>query len=262
MKPLALIPFLLLSIPAQDAHAQYVFLDVNGDQQCDAADSLQQGENQIDVYFHTDRNADGSVATCATEAEALNMISYEFILRATGTGTITYGSYTNHMTTFTVSFGLHVGAGEYHHGFGAPPPASVPPGLHRVGTLSVTATGSAGVAIAASTGLGDGLWTSFGSACDGVAFNNTIRFGQDFQDACGTVFEGEPGPSPLESFYVAQRGPIANPIEGPKPLGCFAPVPTTTASACSPTTHASRSSCAIIRAALSRAFHRGISASS
>lgn len=227
MKSLLALPLVLLVIPAFDARAQYVFLDRNGDQQCTAADSLQQGENQVDVYFHTSQNADGSAATCATGSEALNMISYEFVLHAFGTGSITYGAYTNHMTEFTVSFGVHQGGRDYHTGFGAPFPLSRPPGLYRVGTLTVNAAGEAGVVLSVSTPLGVGYWTSFGSHCPGVEFNATIRYGVDFQDACGTALppEPDPGPSAAESFYVPQRGPVLAPIEGAGAIQMFRTCP-------------------------------------
>ena len=55
-----LLPLLILLGPSA-AHAQYVFLDVNGDGVNDGADQLNpSGPTDVDVWFVTDHNRDGS----------------------------------------------------------------------------------------------------------------------------------------------------------------------------------------------------------
>src|SRR6267142_6779305 len=86
---------ILLTAPAR-AHAQYLFLDSNGDGAFTSADRLNAaGSTTLSVWLRTDQNKDGSKAVCARDpAQELSIFSYEFILHTSG-GTVVWGSYTN-----------------------------------------------------------------------------------------------------------------------------------------------------------------------
>jgi hypothetical protein len=63
----------------------------------------------------------------------------------------------------------------------------VAPGKYKVGTLGITVTGAPKLdVIPGSPTLNANSQTAFGSACDGVSFDTTIRLGSDFTDADGT----------------------------------------------------------------------------
>src|SRR5512139_2745962 len=121
---------LLCPVPAS---AQYVFLDVNGDGSCTAADVLTDAVTSIDIWFDTAHNGDGSPAMCSAGGP-LDIFSYEFIL--TSGGNVTYGAYTNMMATFTTPFGVASGGNDYHNGYGGMAP--LPPGAYKVGSLAIS----------------------------------------------------------------------------------------------------------------------------
>jgi len=214
----SLVAVLLFVLPGP-ALAQFVYLDLNGDGICTPTDTLAQGPQSIDIYFKTNAGADGTPATCSTGPEPLDMTFYEFILRAVGPGTISFGAFTNRIAGFTFNMGVATGGRDYHNGFGGDPSQVRPPGVYRVGTLDLTVSGVVMINFVASTTLDNGYFTAFGaSACLGQHFDGTIRFGTEFTDACGA---GPPGglppsndPDPTTSFYIPQSGSVAAPAEG------------------------------------------------
>ena len=172
----------LLLVP-QGASSQYMFLDTNGSTTHDAGDLLNlSGSTLVDVYLVTNQNRTGSSATCPS-GEQMSIFSYEFILRASGGG-VAWSNFLNHMPLFNTSLGEASSASEYHNGRGAG--TALPPGKHRLCTLTVTVTGgNPYVAIVPGSLLSDGYKTSFGSECPGVAFDNTLTLGQDWHDVDG-----------------------------------------------------------------------------
>ncbi len=197
LRPRLLVAVLaaLLTTPlaARPSAAQFMYLDVNHDGVCDARDVLGPEVASVDVYLVTDRNADGSTPVCGQEIEEsekavpYEFFSYEFILRAWGEGTVTYGTWTPGpaVCDFTVDFGTRSDATDYHTGRGTM--NAIPAGRYLLGTLGVTVTGHPQLSLVSSSPLGKDLLTAFGAACPGSDFDSTLKLGHDFTDACGTA---------------------------------------------------------------------------
>ncbi len=181
---------------AGPASAQYVFLDVNGDGLNSNTDSglpddvLNSGVTSVDVYYITNENRDGSTAACQQGPEPYSIFSYSFVLSSSGTGTVTYGTWTDNLS-FTTNL---TGCNPYCQsgpdawiGRGGSLPGETP-GKHRAGTLGITVTGTPVLTVAAGSAEVSlvNAFTSFGSECFGSGFTNTIFLGQDFLDADGT----------------------------------------------------------------------------
>jgi hypothetical protein len=181
---------LVLCLASSPARAQTIFLDVNGDGRSDGSDVLNPGVTSVDVYLDTNHAADGSVVACShsdhpNEPDPLTISSYTFILgwEPVGTGSLTYGSWTDNM-----GFTINVGGAQKGRDFWTGRAAAfyLAPGKHRLGTLGVRVTGTPVLQFLSSTPIDATAMTSFGSACLGQDFDNTIRLGSDFLDARGT----------------------------------------------------------------------------
>jgi hypothetical protein len=202
---LAVVAVLAIAGPA---YSQYVYLDVNGDGvnfdreagvgNSVPSDQLGAGTTAIDVYFVTDKMADGSAATCSS-AEPFTLGSYEATLRYSGSGTVTFTGWTDALSfafpIITAGDGTFATAGnDTWFGRGGAPPG-LAPGTHKVGTLAVTVTGTPTVMFATSSSISGNAQTAFGSACDGSMFDSTIRLGAlpdlgttaDFSESFGTT---------------------------------------------------------------------------
>ncbi|HEY6572733.1 MAG TPA: PKD domain-containing protein, partial [Candidatus Eisenbacteria bacterium] len=189
-----LLPLLILgflAFPASTAHAQYVFLDANGDGVNDGADQLPAtGTVDLDVWFVTSENRDGSPATCHTDpSEVLTLNSYEIVLRVLN-GRIAFGPMRNHlpfsMTPATLAgYEDTTSTTVYHNGwFGYLD--FFPPGRHRVATLTVEVLeGTPSLSFAGHSPIQPVDLTSFGTGCTGVDFDNTFVLGEEFHDASG-----------------------------------------------------------------------------
>lgn len=174
MKRLLLLLGAAALLVAAPAFAQKVYLDTNGDGMCTTADVLTDAVTSVDVWFDTSFGG----GTC-------NMLSYEFILSSNGN--VTYGAYTNMIPSFTTPFGAASGGNDYHNGFGGTTPLAA--GMYKVGTLAITvAPGTTPVInVVPATSLSGNYFTAFGSECPGNDFDNTLKLGSDFMDACGTT---------------------------------------------------------------------------
>ncbi len=193
--------FAAFGVLADRASAQYMFLDTNGDGQSTAADTLNAiGATTLDIWLWTDTNRNGSQAVCGggggappmaaqsptvptSPATAMSVVSYEFILHANG-GTINWGTYVNHMTSMTTTFGLATSPTEYRNGYGGA--SALSPGTYKIGTLQLTvASGQPSLSVASGTPLNATYITAFGSACAGADGDNTLKLGSDWIDADG-----------------------------------------------------------------------------
>lgn len=188
-----LLPLLILAFLAFNpatVHAQYVFLDANGDGVNDGADRLPAtGAADIDIWFVTDRNRDGSPAACTTDpSEALTINSYEIVLRALN-GRVAFGPMRNRVpfTGRPVSFAGYedtTSTTVYHNGWGFRD--ILPPGRYLVATLTVEALeGAPSLAFAGRSPMQSADLTSFGTACTGIDWDNTYVLGEEFYDASG-----------------------------------------------------------------------------
>jgi hypothetical protein len=183
-------------IHAPPSSAQYMYLDTNGDGIHTAADQVHPaGVTVADIWIDTDSNRDGSAAVCSTDpSRPMTINSYVFALRASN-GTIDWLGYINQLAGATIVFGQGSSATEYWIGFGGP--VINPPGTYRLGTLNFTvASGTPSIQfIPQATGSVD--YTSFGSNCWGVDFDNTLKLGTDWNDADGLPFGSGGGQGPL-----------------------------------------------------------------
>lgn len=195
---LAVVAVMMVGAPA---YSQYVFLDVNGDMMNSNTDVLlpddvlNSGVTSVDVYFVTDKRRDGSDAVCAQGNDLFEIATYGFVLRATGSGVVSYGTWTDNM-----GFDVKLSACGLEPYCTAGPEIWVSwgsgiiqgPGKYKVGTLAITVTGTPQLEILpGSLALHAASRTVFGSRCAGVQFDNNIRYGpdpqlHDFNEADGT----------------------------------------------------------------------------
>ena len=183
---LLLVAVVALAALAAPAHGQYMFLDVNGDQVCDSNDVLAPSSTAIDVWLDTDSNAGGGAVTCNVSTNALTINSYEIILRASGT--ITFADpatgWADNLSFATV-LGNAIAGTDVYMGRGSGTILS--PGTYKLGTLTVSGVvAGVSVAIVSSTTASATALTSFGSACEGNDFDNTMKLNSDWNDTCGT----------------------------------------------------------------------------
>ena len=191
------------------AHSQYLFLDVNGDghnsgnpaEPGSGSDVLNSGVTSVDVYFDTNHNPDGSAASCDQSSNALTINSYEALLRASGTGTVTFNGWTDNMGfTFGIIInGDHTFATagtDAWMGRGSATPMA--PGRYKVGTLSITVTGTPVISWLPFGGssLNASAESAFGTQCEGNDFDDTYKLGSDFNLA--NAF-GTQAPTPVVS---------------------------------------------------------------
>lgn len=198
---LAVAAAMLVSAPA---FAQYVFIDVDGNGVCNSSDVLGAGTYDVDIYFNTNHNGDGSAATCDNGSNALTINSYEIVLAASGSGSLTFNKWTDLMSYATNlsggtvgtgsggSAGLLVGGNEAYIGLGSS--VVSPAGLYKVGKLNVTVSGSALLTWKSNGTVSPVAETAFGTSCFGNDFDNTYKMlpsppggTGDFTDNCGTA---------------------------------------------------------------------------
>jgi len=168
---------------AAPAHSQYMFLDTNNDSLCTPADILTPASTSVDVWLVTNANRDNTPATCNVSGNALDLSSYEFFLRSTGS--ITYGAWADN-TGFPTSFGDFAAGTDTYHGKCCG--AVKLPGKHKLGTLTISGVSlGATLSIVGASSVNPPGFTSFGTACEGNDFDNTYKIVRDWNDVCGTA---------------------------------------------------------------------------
>ncbi|HET9952678.1 MAG TPA: PKD domain-containing protein [Candidatus Eisenbacteria bacterium] len=183
-------PILALLLVATPAFAQYVFLDANGDGVNDNSDQLNTtGTTDLDVWFVTDQNKDGSPAACTTDpTEPLTINSYEIVLRALN-GKVRFGPMRNRVefTGTPVCFAGYedtTSTSVYHNGWGYRD--ILPPGRYLVATLTVEILeGEPSLSFAGRSPLQPVDLTSFGTKCTGTDYDNTYVLGEEFFESAG-----------------------------------------------------------------------------
>lgn len=211
--PLRFVPlcFVLLGI-APVASAQNLFLDTNGNGIRDSGDALQStGPTTIDIWLETDRSRDGTPATCQSDPSGLGLTinSYTVAFDVLG-GTVRWGPMDNRLpfTDLPTRFATYADttdATSYHNGWGWMD--VLPPGRYLLATMTVeVASGRPSIFVVPYRRGNPVDWTSFGTMCDGLDFDNTYKLGGDWTDAQGL------GPPQADAGdgYAAQVGqPIA-----------------------------------------------------
>jgi hypothetical protein len=172
------------------AYSQYVFMDVNGDGVNTLADVLTSSSTTVHVYFDTNHNRNGSTATCIDGVHPLDMVIYDFVVHASGSGSVTYGTYTQSavmntlgftlLNPFTVS-GANAGVGYIASNYANP-------GRYELGTFSVTVTGNPILTFVGSSTDPNipSFGTGYATHCDATVNTNEETLGIDFFDADGT----------------------------------------------------------------------------
>jgi PKD repeat protein len=185
-----ILPLLCLLGFVPAASAQHVFLDTNGDGINDGSDHLNpDGPTDVDIWFVTDRNRDGSPAGCASDpTEPLTINSYEIALVALN-GPVEFGPMRNRLPFSgpAVCFAGYedtTNTSVYHNGWGYRD--IMPPGRYLVATLTVRPLDDgATLAFVGRSPLQPVDMTSFGTKCTGTDWDNTHVLGEDFFDASG-----------------------------------------------------------------------------
>src|SRR2546421_4276668 len=132
---------LLLLLPCS-VHAQYIYIDSDGDGVHTAADVLHgTGPTVADIWLDTGHNRDGSATVCRTNpSEQLTMFAYLVSLEATG-GTVTYSAYTNRIPQMGLQLRGRADATRFFSGnFYAPVGTFLPAGRYFLGTLTINVT--------------------------------------------------------------------------------------------------------------------------
>lgn len=184
-----LLVVLLSPLPAA-SFAQYVFLDANGDGRNDASDQLSPtGTTDLDIWFYTDENRDGSASGCVSDpSQALTINSYSIVLRVLN-GAIDFGPMRNRLpfSGEPASFATYedtTSTTNYHNGWGFRD--SFAPGRYLVATLTVRVLdGNPTLFIDGRSSVQPTDITSFGTQCAGPDFDHTYVLGEEFYDAAG-----------------------------------------------------------------------------
>ncbi len=206
--PHALLLAVLLVLPCS-VHAQYMYLDSNGDGVHTSADVLHgAGPTVVDIWLDTAHNRDGSATRCAPNpAQPLNVFSYQVALEATD-GTVAFSPFTNRIAGFSPVYSGRSDSSRFDTGaFFTPPGIVFPPGRYLLGTFTVNAVGGTPSIRVVPT-----VWnapftayTEFGSFCDGTLYPNTIAFEVDWFDADGLAYQAGGGGN-----HIPSLSPLAN----------------------------------------------------
>src|SRR6266571_5391150 len=161
---------------AQDASAQYMYLDSNGNGVRDAGDRMSQNGDStlVDIWLNTNTNRDGSAAVCNMDtATPLSFNHYFINIQAVG-GTVDYRDFIPRTLPDPIPGVVDPGDG-VRFGAGFSSPYYYAAGLYRLGTLTITGfTGTPQINIVDSWSASPYL-TSFGTPCVGNAFDNEYK---------------------------------------------------------------------------------------
>jgi len=179
---LLLVAVVALVAFAAPAHSQYMYIDTNNDGVCNSSDVLTPGSTSVDIWLATNANKNGTPATCAQSASALTMNSYEFFVRSTGS--LTIGAWSDGLG-FAGTFGDFTAGSDAYHGRSG---TQVTAGLYKLGSLAISGVAlGATLSIVSASSVNQFGFTSFGSLCEGIDLDNTIKLGSDWNDVCGSA---------------------------------------------------------------------------
>jgi hypothetical protein len=191
-KSLLLLGVLAALAIGAPAYSQYIFMDVNNDQTCvntGGSDLLTSSISAVDVWLDTNHSQDGTLRTCVTNpSQPVDIFSYDLVVHQSGSGSVTFNSWTNSASGFQLLNPLTVAGADAGVGYTAPLGGNLAPGLYKLGTFGVTVTGNPKldfVGLSSNASI-PSFGTGFGSSCDASDFANTMVLGTDFFDGCGT----------------------------------------------------------------------------
>jgi hypothetical protein len=186
-------------ITVVDRHAgSYMYMDTDGDGVFTSADRLQPNgtPTTVNVWVNTNHDKDGSLAACDTgDGDLATWNSYAVIIGATG-GTVAFGTPTNQVPTFTIPstpFGANGTELKFGQATGIPEAG----GLKLMFTMTVTGASGSPALTFLPVGLLGPDYTSFGTSCTGLDFDNTYKLGSDWFNADGAgrfVADGHASP--------------------------------------------------------------------
>jgi len=174
---------LAAALSAAPAQAQYIFLDVDGDQACTSLDFPPFETGHVSVWLDTAHNADGEPATCAT-GEDLTIGGYELVF---GLVDISVTAWGNFRPEFPQVTGIASEPGYFHLGLSSGGSTYLPAGLYKLGELVTSSSnGCAVIQILASAVVqGEARTTGFRTQCLGTDGDYMERLGVEFADKCG-----------------------------------------------------------------------------
>ena len=195
----------LLAIGAP-AYSQYMYLDVDGDTfnsqgQAVGDDQLDALDTGADVYLDLTKNRDNSSVSCTDgTGSVLSLISYEFTLKQSGSGSVAFTGYTNNLAGFTSSGVLNDGtpgspgfdtaAGEAWVYLIATNPTDWPdPAKLKLGHLTFTVTGTPKIdfVVLGTANINNQAGTTFGSECFQSSGGSVWYLTEDWFDVDGTA---------------------------------------------------------------------------
>jgi len=176
----AVVLALLVGAPA---YSQYMYMDVDNDgvnsqNTATGDDALDAADTGADVWLDLTKNRDGTPISCTDGSNTLSLIAYEFTIEQSGSGSVSFDGWANNMAGFVTSgilgdsnpasVGFDAASGEAWVFLIATNPTDWPdPGLHKLGRLALTVTGTPKLDFvpvgAATINLNAG--TSFGTEC-------------------------------------------------------------------------------------------------
>lgn len=199
---LLLLAVVALVAVVAPAYSQTLYMDTNGDglnsllekQNGNMAapdDVLGPGTTSVDFYFDSNHNPDGSTLLCPQDAaQPYDMFSYEATVHASGSGTVTFNGWTDAMGwpigIITIGDNTFATAGA-DAWFGRGNQTAVI-GKFKVGTLSISVTGTPKLDYLTSSTIDPSAQTAFGGHCYAPLFDNTNRLGEQYptSNAFGT----------------------------------------------------------------------------
>lgn len=227
IRPRPLVEMCLLAVlcsifVAPVVHAQYMYLDSNGDGIHTAEDVVSPtGTTTFDIWIRTNLTRDGVPKFCSSGDGPLDIRSYQFILHAEE-GTVSWGPYSNAQPeAFPSSFGSEFDTTDAFVSFGGF--GALPPGTYKLGTLTLTIrSGTPFLTIAPVSSLSDGYLTAFGSTCSGSDFDGFIKLGPnvigpgDWTDVDGLEYGGighhTPVLAPIPDLIAVEGTPLDIPL--------------------------------------------------
>lgn len=193
-----LVPVLAFLTLTHPALCQTLYIDSNGDglnwgleiqngHFDHPIDCVTEQTTSVDVYLTTDKNPDGSAASCAGSPQPMTIHSYQVILRLEGWagGHVVANGWTDAMGYNTPN--ITMGDGSFYASgtdvWVGRTGESKAAGTYKLGTLWITAAGSSTIFTATSTPIAGDAVTGFGSACSGSSEPGLLLLGGDFPTA-------------------------------------------------------------------------------